>query len=406
MEKIRVGIAGLGGRGMWTLQNILCVREDVEVTYLCELYEDRLAEGKKHVMETCGNTPLTTMDYREMVTSDLVDTVVITTAWEAHVPIAVATMYAGKDCSCEVGGAYSVEDCWRLVRAHEETGRHCMMVENCCFNREELMVLNMVKQGLFGKVVHCDGAYMHDLKYEIANGDKLRHYRLRNFMNRNCDNYPTHELGPIAKVLNINNGNRMVSLNAVASGAWALNEYAKEHDEVDPALRDHRFAQGDIVHTNIICAGGETISLTLNNTLPGFYSRNFTVRGTKGMYSEDAECVFLEGVHCDGDHSCYGNRKEYYEQYEHRMWRETDAAAFTGGHGGMDWLVYGAYFDAVKRGITPPIDTYDMATWMSISPLSEESIRLGGAAVTIPDFTGGRWTHRTGLYTGFYDLNS
>ncbi|MBE6598382.1 MAG: Gfo/Idh/MocA family oxidoreductase [Ruminococcaceae bacterium] len=404
MSTFKVGLIGLGQRGMVHLADILCEREDVAVTYLCDEYEDRIAAGVKKVEEKKGNTPLTSKDYRELIESPEVEVVVIASAWENHIPAAIYAMKCGKQVCTEVGGAYSLEDCWDLVRTYEETGIHCMMLENCCYDRNELMVMRMVREGLFGKVVHCAGGYQHDLRDEIARGEEIRHYRLRNYKNRCAENYPTHELGPIAKILDINRGNRMVSLVSMASGAWGLNTYAEETEGIDPALRTYRFAQGDIVKTLIKCAGGETIELTLDTTLPRSYSRNFTIRGTKGYFSEDANGVYLRGMGEFG-HGWYDNLEEYREKWESEIWYKFMNDGVRGGHGGMDWLVFDAYFEALRNNDVPPIDTYDSAAWMAVTPLSEMSIAKGSAPVDFPDFTRGQWLTRIDKNKGYYCLD-
>lgn len=396
MKELKLGVIGLGGRGHGVVQSILCPMEGCKIVSICDVYEDRLDRTAECIKNLNGNTPKKTTDYMELVNDPEVEVVIVMSAWENHVPATVAAMRAGKHVGCEVGGAYSLDDCWELIRAYEETGNHAMMLENCCFGREELMVLNMVKQGLFGKVVACEGGYHHDLRWEISYGRKNRHYRLRNYKHRCCDNYPTHELGPIAKVLGINRGNRMVSLTAMASGAWGLNEFARAHEDVDPELRDYKFAQGDIVKTVIKCAGGELITLTLDTTLPRHYSRGFTVRGTKGAYNEWQRTVFLD-KYGEGyeDNERYDNREKYFAEYDHPIWKRYQEDGVQGSHDGMDWLEYQAFFAGIRAGDQPTIDTYDMAAWMAITPLSEASIAMGGAPVDIPDFTRGKWTYRT-----------
>ncbi len=404
MSTFKVGLIGLGGRGYGHLYCTLTEREDVTVTYLCDEYEDRMAAGVKLVEEKKGYTPLASTDYRALIESPEVDVVIISSAWENHIPAAIYAMRCGKQVASEVGGAYSVEDCWDLVRAHEETGIHCMMLENCCYGREELMAMRMVREGLFGKIVHCDGGYCHDLRSEVAKGEERRHYRLRNYKNRCCENYPTHELGPIAKILDINRGNRMVSLVSMASGAWGLNEYACVKEDINPELRTFRFAQGDVVKTLIKCAGGETITLTLDTTLPRSYSRNFTIRGTRGFISEDANAIYEDGMP-EFDHSWYNNMDQYREKWESEIWDKFLNDGVRGGHGGMDWLVFDAYFESLKNGDVPPIDTYDMAAWMAITPLSEISIAKGSMPVDIPDFTRGQWLVRKDKNRSFYCLD-
>ena len=394
-EKFSVGVIGLGGRGMGHLDGILTERDDVTVSAVCDVYEDRIRAAQEKCKSKKGWDVYGTTDYRDLIENGGADVIFVFSAWENHVPAALYAMRHGKQVATEVGGAYSLDDCFELVRAHEETGIHCMMLENCCYDRYEMMVMRMVREGVFGTLVHCEGGYRHDLRHEITYGRENRHYRLRNYKSRCSENYPTHELGPIAKILDINRGNRMVSLSSMASGAFGLNDYAKKHGDADEYLREFRFAQGDIVKTNIKCARGELITLTLDTTLPRNYSRCFTVRGTNGFYSEDCDGVFLDdGKYSEWNHSFYGNKDEFRKIYEHPVWKRFEDEGIHGGHGGMDWLVFDAYFTALREGVVPPIDTYDTAAWMAITPLSEISIMHGGEAVDIPDFTRGAWIER------------
>lgn len=403
-EKISIGVVGLGQRGFFAdemypgMIHILAAMEDVELVAVCDEYQDRVDKTIKYMKEHNNLDLVGTTDYMDIVNNPKIDAVAIFCAWEMHVPIAVAAMKANKAVALEVGGAYSVEDCWRLVRTQEETGAYFMMLENCCYDRAELLTLNMVRQGLFGEVVHCDGGYFHDLRGEISNGEENRHYRLRNYLGRNCDNYPTHELGPIAKILNINNGNRMTALASFSSKAAGLNEYNKEKHGADHKLAKAKFAQGDIVTTVIKCAGGETIRLTLDTTLPRpYYSRGFSVRGTKGAYIEDTKSVYIEGdsTEPEGSSAYRDNVEEYYKKYQSPIWKEYDEMEIDAGHGGIDWHVLRAFVESFKNDIEPPIDVYDAAAWMSVSALSEASIAKGGAVVDIPDFTCGKWIKTT-----------
>jgi len=395
-KRVTIGIAGLGGRGMGLMEACVLNRKDVKVTAVCDPYEDRRNEASARVVKAGQKKPLVTADYRELLKKSGLDAILVSSSWMSHVEIACEAMKAGIYTAVEVGGAYSIDDCWQLVRTHEQTGTQCMLLENCCFDRCELMVDNMVRQGVFGDIVHCQGGYRHDLRKEIAYGRENRHYRLENYRRRNCENYPTHELGPIARVLDINHGNRMVRLNAVASRAAGLHEYILAHKPDSPEAR-LRFAQGDVVTTIITCAGGETITLTLDTTLPRAYTRAFHVQGTRGLFDEDTRSIFLDGVHDAYEFKArelWGNAETYLEQYEHPIWRRYLAEGVKGGHDGMDWLVFDAYFDALRRGADTPIDVYDTASWMCVSTLSEESIAAGGAPVAIPDFTNGRWVNR------------
>ena len=394
MENVRVGFIGLGNRGKSLLDVVLAQKESV--TAVCDLYADRAESAANKVEEKSGKRPAEYTDYKKLLADESVDAVVISCAWEDHVMIAVDAMRAGKAVGLEVGGAYSVHQCWELVKTYEETKVPFMFLENCCFGRRELMALNMVELGLFGKIVHCSGGYHHDLREEIAFGRENRHYRLRNYLTRNCENYPTHELGPIAKVLKINNGNRMVSLTSTASKAEGLHDYALRKKPDDEFLCNAQVNQGDVVTTVIKCANGETIVLTLDTTLPRFYSRGFTVRGTRGMYEEATDSVFLD----NGEDSKYdwnwrankvGNAASYTDEYDHPIWKKYIEEGVQGGHDGMDYLEFKFFFDALRNGKPMPVDVYDAASWMVITTLSESSIANGSAPIEIPDFTEGKW---------------
>lgn len=398
MKNLNVGIVGLGVRGYWLMKDVILLMPGVKVTAVCDVYEDRNERAAKLTEEVCGHVPATETDYKKLIARDDVDVVVVSCAWESHIKVAIDAMKAGKPVGMEVGGSYSVKECWDLVDTYETTQTPFMFLENCCYGRRELMALNMVKQGLFGDIVHCRGGYMHDLREEVSEGEKNRHYRLRNYIHRNCENYPTHELGPIARILNINHGNRMLTLTSMASRSAGIQEYIKDRMSDDEKLMNTRFAQGDVVNTMIKCAGGETILLTLNTSLPRFYSRDFTVCGTKGMYEEENDTVFVDKKYTAEEEwdfkANWGNAKDYEKDYEHPIWQKFLNDGVQGGHGGMDWLVFEAFFESIRNGEPCPIDVYDAASWMCISALSEESIAMGGHPVAIPDFTNGEWIRR------------
>ena len=394
MKDIKVAFIGLGSRGYSLLEVVLAQGENVVA--VCDLYDDRIERAANKIEEKQGSRPVGYKNYKDAIADENVNTVVVSCAWEDHVEIAIAAMKAGKAVGMEVGGAYSVHECWELVRTYEQTRVPFMFLENCCFGRRELMVLNMVELGVLGKVVHCSGGYHHDLRDEIAFGRENRHYRLRNYISRNCENYPTHELGPIAKVLGINHGNRMISLTSTASKAAGLHEFVLANKSDDEFLCNTQFNQGDVVTTVIKCANGETIVLTLDTTLPRFYSRGFTVRGTKGMYEEATDSIFVDGPEdrkydWNWRANKVGNAAEYTEKYEHPIWKKYIEDGVQGGHDGMDYLEFKFFFEALRENKPMPVDVYDAASWMVITALSEVSIAKGSAPVEIPDFTEGKW---------------
>ncbi len=399
-EKIKLGLIGLGSRGYSLLDTVISQHPDVTVAAVCDRYEDRTAQAADLLVKKGQPAPFTTTDYHQILEMPEIEAVFLCTSWDQHINICMESMEAGKYTATEVGGAYSLRECWRLVETYERTHVPCMLMENCVYGREEMMILNMVQQGVMGKVVHCEGGYRHDLRDEIAFGKENRHYRLNNYIHRNVENYPTHELGPIARILGINRGNRMVTLTSVASRAEGLKEYIKNFKPEDTELASTEFHQGDVVNTIITCADGSTILITLDTTLPRYYSRGFTVQGTKGMYCEENQSIFLDGEESAKDHfnwkKHWGNVEEYREKYEHPLWRDYLAhpVVVSVAHEDIDWIVFREFIEAVKNKTQVPIDVYDMASWMSITPLSEQSIAMGGMPVAIPDFTSGGWVNR------------
>ncbi len=401
-NKIKIAVIGIGCRGIGLLRYVLDM-PDVEILAVCDVRDDKLDDARKeyNIRKRDMSGTLFTKDYHEALAIKEVVAVINATSWAAHVDVAIAAMEAGKDVSVEVGGTNTIENCWRLVDACERTGKQCMMLENCNYGRRELATLNMARQGIFGKIVHATGGYAHDLRSELSDNIAMGRERIFDYIHRNCENYPTHALGPIAKVLNINKGNRFVSLTSMASCAAGLEHYVDTQCPDDHPLKGQRYTQGDVVTTTIKCAHGETIVLTLDTTLPRTYSRHFGVQGTEGFYSEDGRYVYL-----DKDHNhdmnpldLYGNETEYFEKYEHPIWKEDldrqeDRVVGAGGHGSMDRYVIRAFLESVRDGHTLPIDVYDTAAWMCITVLSEESIAKGGAPVCVPDFTRGKWMLR------------
>ena len=392
-ERIRLAVIGLGARGLSQMRTLLDM-DDVDITAVCDLYADRAEAGAEIVAAERGRKPFVTVAAEEAIDRSDVDAVIIMTSWETHAPLAIQAMRAGKRPAIEVGGAASVAECWQMVRASEETGIPLMMLENCCYGETELTLLHMIHEGVFGTVVHCAGAYAHDLRDEIGNGDINRHYRQRHFLHRNGELYPTHELGPIANDLNINRGNRMVALTSMASSARGLHEWLGIHRTDRPDLVNAQVNEGDIVTTLIRCANGETIQLTHDCTLPRFYSRGGVIRGTKGMWMEDGRMVYLEG-RTPHDPKDWAHRPEsdakYIAEYMHPLWTEYRKIGVRGNHDGMDYLVLRAFVESVQAQSEPPIDVYDAAAWMSITALSEASIAAGSLPMAIPDFTDGKW---------------
>lgn len=400
MKKLKIGIIGLGQRGGNMTDTILAC-EDAQIVAVCDVYEDRRKEIADKVEEKQGERPAEYGDYCNLLTDDRVDAVFVASSWETHIKIAIDSLVARKITAMEVGGAYDVEECWELVRTYERTRTPIMFMENCCYDRFELLTTALVRAGKLGEIVHCKGAYAHDLRDEVAGGYVNRHYRLLNYQKRNCENYPTHELGPIAKILNINRGNRMLSLVSVASKAVGMEAFLSSENNPDKSLIGTKFKQGDVVNTVITCANGETILLTLDTTLPRYYSRDFTVQGTKGICVQDANMILLEEKgNTHGDYEAHKtieknlNNAEEYAEWLVPEWRNITEEEKNLGHGGMDYFMFKEFIRCALNGEEMPIDVYDAASWMCITALSEQSVALGGQPQSIPDFTHGAWIKR------------
>lgn len=403
MDLIRLAVIGLGCRGRSLLYSSLSCG-GVRIVAICDKYQDRVQMAKDLAKEKQSEEIKVYEDYKDLLADDGIDVVIVASSWEEHIRMAIESMKAGKITAMEVGGAYDIEECWDLVRTYEQTETPFMMLENCCYDKFELLATALHRAGKFGQVVHCHGAYRHDLRKEILGGNVNRHYRLSNYMNRCAENYPTHEFGPIAKILDINRGNRMLTLASFASKSVGLEEFAKRDENPDKSLVNAKFRQGDIVNTVITCANGETVTLTLNTTLPTYYSREFEVHGTKGLCRQEENVVVLED---DCELEGFSgpekfllkniNNAENYSDYLPSYWKNITEEEKELGHGGMDYYMLKNFFSAIRNNEPMPIDVYDAAAWYSITALSERSIAMGGALQYVPDFTRGKWNKRDRL---------
>jgi predicted dehydrogenase len=406
-DTVRLGFVGVGGRGTWLLRLAL-QRDDCEVKAVCDTKPERVQRAQNLVHEAHGNTPRGFSngeeDFLNLVDRDDMDAVIIATPWLWHTPVALAAMRSGKWAATEVPAAVTVQQCWDLVTTSEETGMPCMIMENVCFRRDVMAVLNMVRQGMFGELMHCQCGYQHDLRgvkfnpgVEFgpgANGEA--EWRTEHSIRRNGDIYPTHGVGPVAKMLNINSGNRFVTLTSTATKTRGLHNYIVDVGGEDHPNADVVFKLGDIVTTVIKCANGETVVVSHDTNLPRPYSLMFRVQGTKGLWMNDGRTIYIEGVSPESD--SWEDFAPYEATYDHPLWRRYEDRAAGSGHGGMDFFVVNAFVEALKRDVEPPIDVYDAAAWSVISPLSEQSIAMGSAPVRFPDFTHGRWITRRKIF--------
>jgi len=410
-EKLKVGLIGVGLRGTNHLNN-LAQRDDVEIRAICDIDPDRIKVAKDILAQRNARDPRVfgknEKDYLNLLELDEIDAVLIATPWLWHTRMAVDAMEAGKYTALEVSAANTLEECWDLVNTHERTGSHLMILENVCYRRDVLAVLNMVKQGVFGELAHFRCGYQHDLRavkfndgvhpygHGVEFGEKgisEAKWRTQHSLLRNADVYPTHGLGPIALMTDINRGNRLVSLTSHASKPRGLHDYIINHPEGGP---DHPNAkldwkQGDVITTTVETAKGETIIITHDCNLPRPYSLGFRVQGVKGMWEVDGNRIYVEGR--SKPHQ-WDSADAWLDQYEHPLWKKYGEYAKGAGHGGMDFFVINAFVESAKANVAPPMDAYDAAAWSAITPLSESSIENNGEPQEIPDFTRGNWIKR------------
>jgi predicted dehydrogenase len=393
LETVRIGFIGLGNRGPGAVGRMKHI-EGVNIVGLCDIRPEKAEAAKKSLDGSIHKPQVYTGSadaWKTMCERQDIDLIYIATPWSLHTPMAVYAMEHGKHVCTEVPAAKTIEECWQLVETSEKTKKHCMMLENCCYDFFELMTLNMVRQGLLGEIVHGEGAYNHDLLN--MNFDKNSYYdmwRLKeNFRNGNL--YPTHGLGPVAWVMNLNRGDKMDYLTATSSADFSMGAKAKElaaKDDFYKQFVNVKF-RGNMNVTNIRTALGRTIMLEHDVSSPNVYSRIFKISGTKGSalkYPEPSRVSFGE------DWMNADELKQLEEKYQPPIVKKVgELAKQVGGHGGMDFLMDWRTIDCLRNGLPLDQDVYDAALWSSVAPLSEKSVKNRSNSVDVPDFTRGAW---------------
>jgi hypothetical protein len=409
-EKLKVGLIGVGLRGTNHLNNVL-LRDDVLVTAICDIDPRRITIALDTIEKAGEKKPKVfgknELDYRNLLGLKEVDAVIISTPWLWHTRMAKDSMLAGKYAGLEVSAANTMEECWDLVNTHEQTGTHMMILENVNYRRDILAVLNMVKQNVFGELVHFRCGYQHDLRFVKLNdgmsaygkgvefgekGISESAWRTQHSLLRNADVYPTHGVGPMAVMCDVNRGNRFMSLTSNATKGIGLHDYIVKNGGADHPNAKLKFKQGDVITSTIETANGETIIVTHDCNLPRPYSLGFRVQGLNGLWEKDGDRIYIEGQ-SKKPHQ-WDNSKEWLEKYDHPLWKKFGEHAQGAGHGGMDFFVINAFIESAKQNIAPPLDAYDAAAWSAITPLSELSIENNGEPQDFPDFTRGMWVKR------------
>ncbi len=407
LEKVRLGFIGVGLRGRSHIEQAL-FRPDIEINAICDIDQAAINATLEQIKKAGKKAPATYVkgeeDFLNLVKRDDLDGVLIATPWQWHVPMTLATMNAGKYAAVEVSATVTLQESWDLVNTFEKTGSHCMILENVCYRRDVMAILKMIREGMFGEMTYAHCGYQHDLREIKFNNGKSdggvgvefgekgfseARWRTQHSIDRNGDIYPTHGLGPVAHWLDINRGNCLTYLTSTATKSRGLHKYIVDHGGKDHPNAKVNFKLGDIVTTVIQCHNGENIVLVHDTNSPRHYSLAFRAQGTEGIWMNDGNSIYLEGV-SQKAHTSEPD-KPYLEKNDHPLWKKYAKDAESAGHGGIDYFVLRGFVESIKRKTAPPIDVYDAAVWSAISPLSELSVARGSSPVEIPDFTRGKW---------------
>ena len=411
--KLKFGFIGTGSRCQEHINNVLAMN-DTKIVAICDIQKGPLDSTLAHINRLNAPAPKAYIgsehEFEKMLNNEDFDCVIIASPWEWHVPMSVAAMKAGVPyVGVEVSAANTVDECWDLVNVSEATGSRLNIMENVCYRRDVMAALNMVRQGLFGEMIHGTCGYQHDLRevkfnngasYSYQEGGELRmgptafaeaQWRTQHSVKRNGDVYPTHGIGPVANCMDINHGNRFLSISSMATKTRGLHNLIVDKGGPNHPYAKINFNLGDIVTSMIKCANGETIIVTHDTNLPRPYSLGFRIQGTKGLWMNDGNTVYVEG---QSRAHRWDQSDEWFNKYDHTLWSTLDAKAREAGHGGMDYIMMYDFVDAIRNKKPTPMDCYDAAAWSAISGLSEMSVARGGALVDFPDFTRGQWIHR------------
>lgn len=398
LETVRIGFVGVGNMGTVHVRN-LANMEGVEIRAVCDIVEE-YAERAQTIVEQAGHPKPQSYtrgewDFLRLCEQEDLDLVYTATPWKWHVPVCLAAMKNGKHAATEVPASVTLDGCWALVETSEKTGLHCVMMENCCYDRIELMILNMVRKGILGELIHAECGYLHDLRGVKFSKSNEGLWRLAHSIERDGDLYPTHGIGPVAQCMNINRGNRFAHLVSMSSKSRGLNRYANEHFGPDSPQAQQRYRLGDVVTTLIRTINGETIEITHDTNSPRPYSRKIMVQGTNGIVRKYPEAK----VHIEGrsPHHAWEEIDVYLEEFDHPLWTNIAKLSKGLGHGGMDYIEDYRLVQCLRTGTEMDMDVYDAAAWSAISPLSERSIAHKSRTEDFPDFTRGFWKNREPL---------
>ena len=393
-KPIRVGIVGTGRRGPSLMRTMLNI-PDIQVTALCDINYENLQNAQKILVDNerprADEYFENEHSFEKLMQRDDLDAVIIATPWNWHTPMAVYAMKQGKYAGIEVPAAITFEDCYNLVKTHEETGVPCMMLENWSFRRDNLAVLNMIRQDLLGDIVHCHCAHSHDcVDHWFFDMDGNKRWGADFLINRNCDQYPTHSVGPVISWMDIGCGDYFDYITSTATDSKGINAHFARKFGPDHPNTKQIYKQGDIVTSTIRTKKGKTLIINYDMQLPRPYDNRWLIQGTKGLYNEQRDAVYF--LDKSPEYHEWEPFPPYQEKYDHFWYTDKEwIASIDHGHGGTDFLELTLFFHAVRNKIQTPIDAYDSAIMSAIVPLSEKSIAENSAPVKVPDFTHGKW---------------
>jgi Oxidoreductase family, NAD-binding Rossmann fold len=395
-DVFRLGVIGVGGRGTGMLGNFLAV-PGVQVNAICDSNKEHATHAQELVEKSGGKKPEIYAngehDYENLCKRNDLDFIYIATPWQWHAPMGIAAMKGGTHAGLEVPAVMSLEECQAIVDASEQTRRHCMIMENCCYGQSELLVMNMIRAGMFGQLLHGEGAYIHDLR-KIVNEDRSEGLWRRDWHTKlNANIYPTHGLGPVANYMGINRGDCFDYIVSMSSPEAGLDAYREATVPKDSPKWKEKYVLGDMNTSLIKTVNGLTIVVQHDVVNPQPYDRVNLIKGVKGMFRGYPDRIFLDGQ--KGEET-YTGLDTYKEQYEHKLWKEHGKDAEDRGHGGMDYLMIFRLVQCMREGLEPDIDVYDAASWDAIVGLSEKSVAGGSTPQKFPDYTRGKWKQRNG----------
>ncbi|MGQ0766906.1 MAG: Gfo/Idh/MocA family protein [Gemmatimonadota bacterium] len=394
-DEVRIAIVGTGLRGRSVLHELLGVG-NVRITALADIVPTKVDMAIARMRGAGHSYDVARYDsgergFETLVARDDIDIVYTATPWEWHVPVCLAAMRAGKHAATEVPAALTTADCWKLVDTSEQTRRHCIMLENCNYGYNELLVLNMVRAGMFGELKHGGAAYNHDLREILFENRDEGLWRRAHHLRINGNLYPTHGLGPVAFYMDINRGDRFDYLVSMSTPEMGLTKWRTDHPS-EAGKRGEKYVTGDLNVSLVRTASGRTIRLEHDVSSPRPYSRINSIQGSLGIFEDYPPRIYVDG---SAPSHRWQSIDGYRERFEHHLWRELGEKARSGGHGGMDFVMAWQLVNWFRTGSAPDMDVYDAAAWSVPVDLTAQSVSRGSQPVRFPDFTRGGWRSGT-----------